>query len=150
MKVRICLDKNTISKILREFRRRGKVRKSLRWSQFIRNHLESLYACDFFTIDTTMGKRYHVFFTLYLKNREIMQNAVTRNPRRELVRQQLIRFSESREEKAYLIHDRSTELCFHNEDYRLQRVPTSAKAPKMNAIAERCVDRFAERCWMGL
>ena len=47
MKVGICLDKNTISKILREFRRRGKVRKSLRWSQFIRNHLEGLYACGF-------------------------------------------------------------------------------------------------------
>ena len=34
----------TISKILREFRRRGKIRKRLRWSQFIKNHLASLFA----------------------------------------------------------------------------------------------------------
>ena len=44
MKVGIFLDKKTISKILREFRRKGKVRKSLTWSQFIKNHLETLYA----------------------------------------------------------------------------------------------------------
>ena len=60
-------------------------------------------ACDFFTIDTIMGKRYYVFFILYMKTREIMQYAVTTNPCREFVRQQLIRFSERREEKAYLI-----------------------------------------------
>ena len=139
MKVGIVLDTKTISKILREYRRRGKVRKSLRWSQFIRNHLESLYACDFFAIDTIMGKRYYVFFILYLKTRKIMQYAVTVNPSRAFVRQQLIRFSECREEKAYLIHDRSAELCFHYEDYGLQGVRTSAKAPKMNAVAERFV-----------
>ncbi len=44
MKVGIYLDKNTISKILREYRRKGKIRKSLTWAQFIKNHLESLYA----------------------------------------------------------------------------------------------------------
>ena len=62
---------------------------------------ESLYACDFFTIDTIMGRRYYVFFILYMKSREIMQYAVTMNPCREFVRQQLMRFSESTEEKAY-------------------------------------------------
>ena len=41
----------------------------------------------------------------------IMQYAVTTNPTREFVRQDLIRFSERREGKAYLIHDRSPELC---------------------------------------
>ena len=112
MKVGVFLDKKTISKILRQFRRKGKVGRSLRWSQFIKNHLESLYACDFFTIDTIMGRRYYVFFILYMKSREIMQYAVTMNPCREFVRQQLMRFSESTEEKAYLIHDRSPELCF--------------------------------------
>ena len=59
-----------------------------------------------------LGKRYYVFFILYMKTREIMQYAVTTNPCREFVRQQLIRFSERREEKAYLIHDRSPELYF--------------------------------------
>ena len=72
MKLGILLDKKTISKILRELRRKGKIRKSLTWSQFIRSHLETLYACDFLTIDTIMGKRYYVFFILYMKTREIM------------------------------------------------------------------------------
>ncbi len=93
MKVGIVLDKKTISKILREFRRKGKVRKSLTWSQFIKSHLETLYGCDFFTIDTIMGKRCYVFFILYMKSRQIMQYAVTTNPCREFIRQQLIEFS---------------------------------------------------------
>ena len=76
---------------------------------------------------------------LYMKTREIMQFAVTTNPSREFVRQQLIRFSESIEEKVYLIHDRSPELCFHYEDYGLQDVTTSVKAPNMNSVAERFV-----------
>ncbi len=61
-----------------------------------------------------MGKRYYVFFILYMKTREIMQYAVTENPCREFVRQQLMEFSESiglREEKVYLIHDRSALSC---------------------------------------
>ena len=141
MKGGIVLDKTTISKILREFRRKGKVRKSLTWSQFIKSHLESLYACDFFTIDTIMGKRCYVFFILYMKSRQIMQCAVTTNPCREFIRQQLIEFSSNIiEEKVYLIHDRSPELCcFDYEDYGVQDVTTSTKAPNMNAVAERFV-----------
>ena len=100
----------------------------------------TLYACDFFTIDTVMGKRYYVFFILYLKSREIVQYAVTMNPSREFVRQQLIRFSECREEKVYLIHDRSPELCcLCYENYGVQNVTTSTKAPNMNAVAERFI-----------
>ncbi len=141
MKVGIVLDKKTISKILQEFRWKGKVRKSLRWSQFLKSHLESLYGCDFFTIDTIMGKRYYVFFILCVKSRKIMQYAVTTNPCREFVRQQLIEFSDSIiEQRIYLIHDRSPELCcFHYEDYGVKDVTTSTKAPNMNAIAERFV-----------
>ena len=44
------------------------------------------------------------------------------------------------EEKVYLIHDRSPELCcFRYEDYGVTAVTTSTKAPNMNAIAERFV-----------
>ncbi len=53
-----------------------------------------------------------------------------------------MKFSESIgivEEKVYLIHDRSPELCFHYEDYGLLDVTTSVKAPNMNAIADRFV-----------
>ena len=83
-----------------------------------------------------------MFFILYMKSREIIQYAVTTNPCREFVRQQLMKFSESIgivEEKVYLIHDRSPELCFHYEDYGLLDVTTSVKAPNSNAIAERFV-----------
>ena len=138
----ISLDKNTISKILREYRRRGKIKKSLTWSKFIKSHLESLYAADFFTIDTILGKRFFVFFIVYLKTREVIQYAVTMNPCKEFVRQQVIEFSNStiRDQKVYLIHDRSPELCCLDYGaYGIEDVTTSIQAPKMNAIGERFV-----------
>ena len=82
-----------------------------------------------------------MFFILSKKSREIIQFAVTTNPCREFVKQQLIEFSDSiMEEKVYLIHDRSSELCcLRYEDYGVTDVTTSTKAPNMNAIAERFV-----------
>ena len=143
MKVGIVLDKKTISKILREYRRRGKIKKSLTWSKFIKSHIESLYAADFFTIDTVIGRRFYVFFIVYLKTREVVQYAVTSNPCREFVRQQLIEFSNSNipsDQKVYLIHDRSPELCcLDYKDYGVEDVTTSIQAPKMNAIGERFI-----------
>ena len=96
----------------------------------------SLYACDFFTIDTIMGKRYYVSFILYMKSSEIIQHTVTSNPCREFVNQQLIEFSNSiMEEKVYLIYDRSLELCcFHYEDYEVQTEGKIASIPILSGL----------------
>ena len=140
MKVGISLDKKTISSILNDFRRRGKIRKSLSWSQFIKSHIHSLYAADFFTIDTVFNKRFYVFFILCLKTREMIQYAVTTNPCREFVRQQLIEFTEDLGKKIYLIHDRSPELCcFDYNDFNIYVITISVQAPKMNSFAERFI-----------
>jgi transposase len=56
-KLDIHLDKKTIRNILTDFRRRGKIRRSLTWNQFLRLQIHSLYAMDFFTIDTVLNYR---------------------------------------------------------------------------------------------
>ena len=82
--------------ILSDFRRRGKLRQSLTWEQFLRVQIHSFYAMDFFSIDTMVKQRFYVFFIIYHQTREIVQFAITQNPGREYVRQQLIEFGDRR------------------------------------------------------
>ena len=93
LKLGISLDQKTIRNILADFRRKGKLTKSITWKHFLRLQAYSIYAMDFFTIDTFVNQRFYVYFILYHKTREIVQFTVTQNPTREFVRQQLILLS---------------------------------------------------------
>jgi len=144
LKLNIDLHRKTIQNIINEFHRRGKIRKSLTWKKFLKNHIDSLFAMDYFTVDTVLNSRYYVFFIIAHKSREIVQFAITRYPGKEFVKQQIICFSESFhgyiKDLLYLIHDRDP--AFMSIDYQLygiQDVVTSVKAPNMNSIAERFV-----------
>ena len=91
-KIGVFIDHKTIWNILRTFRRKGKVKNYLNWKNFLTMQLNSMYAMDFFTIDTILNKRYYVFFIIAHKTREIVRYAVTENPTKEFVRQQIIEF----------------------------------------------------------
>jgi transposase InsO family protein len=94
---------------------------------------------DFFTIDTMMKQRFYVFFIIYHQTREIVQFAVTQNPCREYVRQQLIEFGDQLNSLVYLIHDNAAQFNLNYLAYGMKEVRTSVRAPNMNAIAERFV-----------
>jgi hypothetical protein len=140
-KLGIKLDKRTIARIIEYFRRKGRVRKGLTWSKFIQSHLSSLYGMDFFTLDTILEKCFYVFFIIHLQTRQIVRYAVSTNPTREFVRQQLIEFTwDLNGEKVYLIHDGSGEFCNINyDDLGIEGIKISANAPNMNAFAERFI-----------
>jgi len=66
---------------------------------------------DFFTLDTILRKRFFIFFIIHLQTRQIVRHAVTTNPTRQLVRQQLTEFTwDLNSEQVYLIHDGSGEF----------------------------------------
>ncbi len=96
---------------------------------------------DFFTLDTILGKRFYIFFIIYLQTRQIVRYAVTTNPTRQLVRHQLIEFTWYLEGKRiYLVHDGSGEFCNINyDDFGIEEIRISANAPNMNAFAERFI-----------
>jgi len=48
LKLGIKLNKRTIARILNDFRKQGKIRKGLTWKKFIKSHMESLFAMDFY------------------------------------------------------------------------------------------------------
>ena len=138
-KLDIHLDKKTIRNILKDFRRRGKVKQSLIWKQFLSQQIHSLYAADFFTVDTILNQRFYVYFIIYHKSREIVDFAITRNPCREFVRQQLIGFGEKLNSLVYMIHDNAAQLNLNYLAYGIKEIRTSVKAPNMNSIAERFI-----------
>jgi len=139
LKLNIHMDKNTIRNILSDFRRRGKVKQSLIWKQFLSQQIHSLYAADFFTVDTILNQRFYVYFIIYHKSREIVDFAITRNPCREFVRQQLISFGEELNSLVYMIHDNAAQFNLNYVAYGIKGIKTSVKAPNMNAIAERFI-----------
>jgi len=77
LKLGIKLDKRTIARILNYFRKKGKVKNVHTWKKFIKSHFDSLFAMDFFTVDSISNKRYYIFFIIYLKTREIVYFDIT-------------------------------------------------------------------------
>ena len=59
LKLGIKLDKRTIARILNDFRKKDKVKNALTWKKFIKSHFGTLFAMDFFTVDSIFNKRYY-------------------------------------------------------------------------------------------
>ena len=139
LKLCIHLDKKTIRNILADFRRKGKVKKSQTWEQFLRLQIHSIYAMDFFTIDTVLNQRYYVFYIIFHKTREIVHFGISQNPCREFVRQQLIEFEQMLNHGIYMIHDCAPQFNLNYLSFGINGIKTSIQAPNMNALAERFV-----------
>ncbi len=135
LKLGIGLDKKTIWNILYNFRRRGKVKQGLTWKQFLRSQMKSIYAMDFFTVDTLLNQRFYVFFIIKHETREIIQFGITMNPVKEFVRQQITDFTYDLKSSVHLIHDRTGEFWINYDDYGINGIKTSVRAPNMNSIA---------------
>ena len=137
LKLDISLSTKTIRKILQSFRRRGKIDRSLTWKKFLETQIQSIYAMDFLTVDTMLGKRFFVFAVISHKSREIMRVAITENPTREFVRQQVILFTERMAGTAFMIHDNAPMFNIDFLAYGLVSINTAVEAPNMNSIMER-------------
>ncbi len=153
LKLHIQLDYKTIWNFLREFRKQGKILKSLPWKKFLQMQAQSIYAMDFFTVDTIFNKRYYVHFIIHHASRRIVQFAITENPVREFVKQQMIDFENKVDTTVFMIRDRAPEFFLNFSSYGIKDVCTSVKVSNMNSIAERfigSVRREALDCFLIL
>ena len=53
-------------------------RSDVTWSQFL--HSQTAVACDFFTVDTALLRRYYVLFFIHIPSRQVFFAGVTANP----------------------------------------------------------------------
>jgi transposase InsO family protein len=137
----IAVSKDTVRRTIQTGRKNGDIKPNGAWKRFLELQWNSLFACDFFTIDTFSFKRFYVFFVMELKSRKIVQFGITTNPVLGFVRNQLQGFMFSRDnKKTHLIHDNSGELkWFDYESVGIKGVATVPFSPDMNAYAERFV-----------
>jgi len=129
-------------------------RDQLSWRSFLRQHAETMLACDFFTVDTVWLRRLYVLFFVSIGTRRVEYLACTSNPNATWMAQQarnlLMDLDERGQRSRFLIHDRDTKFSrafdgiFQSEDIAVIRTPI--RAPNANAYAERWVGSVRREC----
>ena len=137
-KINIDIHYTTVNRIISTFRKQGLIQPNCAWSKFLKMHWEALFAMDFMTIDTILGKRIYLFVILELKSRKIAHWKLTEYPSREFVRQQIINFSYDNHSSKTLIYDNAPQFSsIDYSDYKITGVNISLASPNMNAFVER-------------
>jgi putative transposase len=127
------------------------------WKQFLRSHWETLYACDFFSVEVlgVFGTvRYMVFFVMEVKTRAVQIAGVRIAPDGEWMKQVARNLLDPVDgflrNARYLIHDRDpvfteawTALL---QAGGVKCVPIPAQSPNCNPHAERFVKTVRREC----
>jgi putative transposase len=125
-------------------------KKTTTWREFIRSHMDVLWATDFFSAEVwTLGGlvTFYVLFFIKLKTREVHIAGMTAHPNEAWMTQ--IARNLTMDEWGilnpgqYLIHDRDTKFCASFQQILdgagVKRLPLPPRSPNLNAIAERWV-----------
>jgi transposase InsO family protein len=127
------------------------------WKEFLRTHMDVLAATDFFSVEiwTALGLvRYQVLFVIRLATREVHIAGIIAEPHGQWMKQVARNLTDGFEGFLrgcrYLIHDRSslfsTEFASILGSVGVEAVRVPARAPNLNAFAERFVRTIREGC----
>jgi putative transposase len=125
-------------------------RKTTTWKEFIRTHMDVLWATDFFTTEVwTLGGLVtsYILFCIHLETRQAHIAGVTTHPNETWMKQMARNLTMDEwgilKPGQYLIHDRDTKFCavFKQmlDDAGVKWVPLPPKSPWLNAFAERWI-----------
>jgi putative transposase len=120
--------------------------------EFLRAQAASIVACDFFTVESAVLRRYYVLFFIAHASRRVWLAGCTKNPTGEWVTQQArnLGLDFADESVRFLIRDHDSKYSapfdevFRSEGIRIVKTPV--RAPKANAIAERFVRTVRSEC----
>jgi putative transposase len=131
--------------------RRGPCRtSSQRWRTFVRNHAQSVVACDFMVVVTARFRTLYVFLLMEVGTRRIVHCNVTAHPTAEWTLQQFREAIPSDHSYRFLIRDRdsifSAEVDEQLQAFGLRVLRTPARTPQANAYCERLVGTVRREC----
>jgi putative transposase len=161
-KLRLRIGRSSVRRILKEAgltpspHRRGRADETV-WRKFIRLHVNTLVACDFFTksVVTPLGTRLAFCLAfIHVGTRKVFVSPSTYEPHEEWVKQQgrnlLMWLDENKLSATHLVHDRDTKfsLAFQRQmfDAGIRRVRTPLLAPDANAFAESWIGSLKREC----
>jgi transposase InsO family protein len=127
------------------------------WKAFMRSHIETLYACDFFAVETlgAFGSvRFLVYVVIELKSRAVEIAGVAVNPNgrwmEQVARGLLDPVDGFLRRATHVIHDRDPLYTAEWKSLLAARgvrsVAIPAKSPNCNAVAERFIRTVREEC----
>jgi putative transposase len=125
-------------------------KKTTTWKEFIRTHMEMLWATDFFSTEVwTFGGlvTFDVLFFIKLDTREVHIAGVTAHPNEAWMKQVARNVTMDEwgvlKPGQYVMHDRDSKFCaaFQQllDDAGVKRVPLPPRSPWLNGYAERWV-----------
>jgi putative transposase len=119
-------------------------RNSESWTTFLRSQAAGIVACDFFTVDTVLLRRYYVLFFIELQTRRVHLAGITTNPTGDWTTQAARNFTMRNERTIrFLIRDGAGQFnaafddVFRSDGATIIRTPPYT--PVANAYAERWV-----------
>jgi hypothetical protein len=120
-------------------------RSDVTWTEFL--HSQAAVACDFFTVDTAMLRRYYVLFFIKVNTREVFFAGVTTNPSgawsTQAARNLFIAHADSLAGARALVRDRGSQFVdafdevFRSEGLKILKTPV--RTPVANTFAKRWI-----------
>jgi hypothetical protein len=114
-------------------------RTDQRWMTFVRNHAESVVACDFFTVVTAMFKVLYVFVVVEHATRRIVHCSVTEHPTADWTLQQLREAIPADHSYRFLVRDRDAK--FLHEERRRHMLGGHIERPLPRRVLHRLSTR---------
>jgi len=118
--------------------------------EFLRAQAASIVACDFFTVESVLLRRYYVLFFIAHANRRVWLAGCSPNPTGAWVTQQARNLDLAEQGMRFLIRDRDSKYSGPFDEVfgsgGIRVVKTPVRAPRANAIAERFVRTVRAEC----
>jgi len=123
---------------------------SQQWKTFIRNHAQSIVACDFLVAVTAKFQFLYVFVAMEVGSRRIVHFNVTPHPSAEWTLQQFREAIPGDHSYRFVIHDRDSIFSADVDQslvaFGLRVLRTPMRAPKANAYCERLMGTIRREC----
>jgi putative transposase len=149
LKIGIQISPRTVRRYLPTEPKRPKV-VSQRWMTFVRNHVKTIIAADFFVVVTATFRLVYVLVIMEIGTRRILHFNVTQHPTAEWTLQQFRECVVGDEGYRFIIHDRdsiySSELDHSLRTLGLEVLKTPYRSPQANAFCERWIGTARREC----
>ena len=146
LKLGIGVSPSTIQK----YKPRSRAPDGQRWMSFLRNHIKSVVAIDFFTVPTVTFRVLYVFIVLQHERRRVLHFNITESPTAAWTGQQMVNAFPFAVAPKHLLRDRDG---IYGEEFKrrvrnlgMDELKIAPRSPWQNPYAERMIGTIRREC----